>query len=141
MISLDGSIIPAVIIFLVLLTALNKILFQPLLRVQAEREKRTSGSMAETRARLEHGLKLFNGYQATIKNARMEAYRRQEQVRAEAMSRRAGALAQARVDGEKLIEEARGSIQAEIQAAKEKLDSDAREMAGGIAASILRRTA
>lgn len=141
MISLDSSIIPAILIFLTLVVALNKLLFQPLLRVQAERESRTTGLMAQTRKRLDHHLELFNQYQTAIKSCRMEGYRRQEQVRAEALKRRAETLAQARMNAEKLTQESRDSIQAQVQAAKAKLDSDAREIAGGIAASILRGTA
>ncbi|HYK91352.1 MAG TPA: ATP synthase F0 subunit B [Acidobacteriota bacterium] len=141
MISLDGSIIPAVIIFLVLVVALDKILFQPLLRVQEERTKRTSGLMASIRKQLDHHLVLFNQYQAALKNGRLEGYRRQEEVRAAAMNKRTQALSQARPDAEKLIQDAHDSIQAQVQAAKLKLDSDAREIAAGISAAIFRRSA
>ena len=141
MISLDGSIIAAIFIFLVLVVALNKILFQPLLQVQAERESRTTGLMARTRKKLDHNLELLNQYQTAIKNCRIEGYRRQEQMRAEAMNKRGEALTEARADAERLMQESRDSIQAQGQAAKAKLDYEAREMAGGIAASILRRTA
>ena len=118
MISLDSSIIPAIIIFLVLVVALNKLLFQPILKIQEERENRTTGLMAQTRSQLDHHLELFNQYQATIKTGRMEGYRRQEQVRAEALQRRADALAQARVSAERLMQESRDSIRAQVQAAK-----------------------
>jgi F-type H+-transporting ATPase subunit b len=141
MISLDGSIIPAILVFLVLVVALNRLLFQPILKVQEERESRTTGLMTQTRKKLDHNLELFDQYQTAIKNCRLEGYRRQEQVRAEAMKNRAEALAQARSDAEKLMQESRDFIQAQVQAAKAKLDYEAREIAGGIAASILRRTA
>ncbi len=141
MISLDSSLIPAIVIFLVLVIALNKILFKPLLQVQAERAKRTSGLMAEIRKQLDNQAELFNRYQAAIRQGRMESYRRQEQMRAEAMQKRAVVLARARGEGERLILDARVSIQDQVQASKAKLESDAREIAGGIAATILRRTA
>ncbi len=141
MISLDGSLVPAILIFLLLVLILNKLLFQPLLRVQAERESRTTGLMEYTRKQLDHQLELWNKYQAVIKNGRMEGYRRQEQIRAEAMEKRAEILAQARASAEKMIQTSRDSIGAQIQLVKAKLDSEAREIAEGIAARILRRTA
>ena len=141
MISLDGSIIPAIIIFLVLIVALNRILFRPLIKVQGERERKTTVLMAQVRKQLDHHLELFKQYQAAIKNGRMEGYRRQEQVRAEALQKRAEALAQGKIDAERLIQESRDSIQAQVQAAKAELDREALLIADGIAVRILRRTA
>ncbi len=141
MISLDGSILPAILIFLLLVVALNKLLFQPLLKVQVERERRTAGAMAEALRRLDRQLESFNQYQAAVKSAHAEGYRRQEQVRAEAMRLRSDALAQARADAERLVRGSRDSIQAQIQDAKLRLETEAQEIAGGIADRILRRTA
>jgi F-type H+-transporting ATPase subunit b len=141
MINLDGSIIPAVIVFLIVIFALNRILFQPLFKVQTEREGRTTGLMEKVRGQLSHCQELTDRYQAAIKNERMEGYRRQEQVRAEGMKKRAEALMQARARAEELIQESRDSIQAQVQTAGTRLEQDAREIAGQIAANILRRMA
>ena len=141
MISLDSSIIPAIVVFLVVLVALNKLLFKPLLAVQAEREDRTSGQMAQTRNQLVHCQELFDQYQAAVRKCRLEGYRRQEQVRAEALQKRTESLAQAKTNAEKMLQESCYSIEAQVQAAKEELNRAAREIADGIAASILRRTA
>ena len=75
-----------------LIAALQHILFKPLAQVQAERESRTTGLMAQTQDKIENQLALFDKYQASIKNARIEAYRRQEQLRAEAKVKRAELL-------------------------------------------------
>jgi len=139
MISVDSSLIPALIIFLGLIFALNSILFKPLVRILAERRSRTSGLMDGTRAKLDNQTNLFNKYRASIKNARMEGYRRQEQLRAEAMAQRAELLAQARNSAESLIRESRDSIHAQVEAEKQQLARDAREMARHIASSLLGR--
>jgi F-type H+-transporting ATPase subunit b len=141
MVSLDWSIIPAIIIFLLLIFALNCLLFKPLQKVQAERESRTSGLMSEAQARMSHQLDLMNEYQATIKNARMESYRRQEQLRNEAMKKRAEVLAKARTAGEQMIQDSRTSILSQVEAAKKQLDQEAQELARSITSAILGRSA
>jgi F-type H+-transporting ATPase subunit b len=141
MISLDASIIPAIAIFLLLVFILNRLLFRPLQKVQAERESRTSGLMSEAKAKMDHHLGLLNKYQATIKNARMEGYRRQEQLRSEAMQKRAEVLAQAKKASEQMMQDSRASILSQVESEKQQLDREAQELARGIASAILGRNA
>jgi F-type H+-transporting ATPase subunit b len=141
MISLDASIIAAIIIFLLLIAALNQLLFKPLQRVQAERESRTTGMIAEAQSKIGHQLSLLSEYQATIKNARMEAYRQQEQLRSEAMKKRAEVLANARSAGEQMIQDSRASILSQVEGAKRQLDLEAQDLARGITSTILGRSA
>ena len=141
MISLDSSIIPALLIFLALIFVLNQLLFKPLLKVQAERESRSSGLIAQSRRELENQQDLFGRYEESIKAARAEGYRHLEIRRGEALKKRTEALDAARKSGDTLTQESRGSIRAEVQAAKELMDSETREIARRIAASILRRSA
>lgn len=140
MVSIDASIIPAIIIFLVLIVCLNRLLFQPLQRVQAERESRTTGLMNEARSKADHHLSLFNEYQATLKNARLEAYRRQDEVRGEAHRKRAELLSNAKTAGEQMIRESRAAILKDVEAARRQLEKEARDMARGIASNILGRS-
>ena len=84
MISLDYSVLAAFVVFMTLVWVLNRILFRPLMRVRDERDRRTTGLVAEANKQLEHQSDLFDKYQATIKNARMEGYQLQEQARSEA---------------------------------------------------------
>ena len=141
MVRLDYSIIPAILIFLVLIAILNRLLFKPLQKVQAERESRTTGLMQEAHAKMDNHLNLLNEYQGTIKNARMDAYRQQEQLRAEAMKKRTEVLARARTAGEQMIQESRASILSQVEKAKRQLDAEAMDLARGIASTILGRSA
>lgn len=141
MVSLDYSLIPAIFIFLTVVIALNSLLFKPLMRIQAEREGRTTGVIEQARKKLSHQLDLFDRYQATIKNGRLEGYRLQEQSRSEAEKKRAEMLNLARQRAEALLQESRTSIQAQVQAAKQQLGREVQEMARGIAATVLQRSA
>ena len=86
-------------------------------------------------------LSLFSAYQATVKNARLDAYRHQEQVRNDASAERAEVLAKARTSAEQMIQDSRASILAQAAAAKAQLDREARELAHGITTTILGRSA
>ncbi len=137
MISLDWSIVPAILIFILTVVALNYLLILPICRIQEEREKRTTGLMTRSRQDLDHQMQLFDQYQATIKNARMGGYRLVEKARSEALSTRSAALTGARTSAEQLIRDGRESLQHQVAAAKVSLDREARETAGRIAAAIL----
>jgi F-type H+-transporting ATPase subunit b len=141
MVSIDSSIIPAIIIFLSLIIALNYLLFQPLMRIQAQRQMLTAGSLAESRKRLDLYVAQMDRYQAAIRNGRMETYRHQEQVRTEAMKRRADALQQARVRAEQMLKESQDYLSGQIQAAKAQLSTEAQYLASAIATALLRRPA
>jgi F-type H+-transporting ATPase subunit b len=137
MISLDSSILAAILIFLVLVFVLNKLLFKPLLTIQAERESRSSGLIARSRKELESEQDLFRKYEETIRGARAEGFRHLDQRRGAALKKRAEALDAARKAGERMTQESRESIRAEVQVAKTQMASEAREIARGIAATIL----
>jgi F-type H+-transporting ATPase subunit b len=141
MITLDGSVIPAIVIFLLLIAALNWLLYKPLMKVLTERERRTTGLVRQVQEDLNHHLGLFEKYQASIKNARMEGYRRQEQLRSEAQKKRAEVLTQSRVAAEKLIQDSRVLIRSQVETAKSQLTVDALDMARGITSTILGRPA
>jgi F-type H+-transporting ATPase subunit b len=141
MINLDGSIIPAIVIFLLLIAVLNQLLYRPLMKVLAERESRTTGLVHQAQEDLSHHLSLFEKYQASIKNARMEGYRRQEQLRAEAQKKRMEVLAQSRAVAEQLIQDSRESIRVQVEAAKQQLTMDAQDMAQRITSTVLGRSA
>jgi F-type H+-transporting ATPase subunit b len=141
MVNIDFSVIPAIIIFLVLIAALNHLLFKPLMKVQAERESRTTGLVSQAQENLKHHLSLFGEYQASIKNARMEGYRRQEQLRAEALKKRGEFLAKSRSAAEQMIQDSRDSIRLQVDTAKQQLTQDAQEMARRITSIVLGRSA
>lgn len=141
MISLDWSIIPAIFIFVLTVIALNYLLFRPILSVQAERERRTTGLMSQTRQDLDHHMRLFDQYQATIRNARLEGYRLVENSRLEALKYRNRTLGKGRDDAEQLLHEGRESIRKQVVEAKARLQDDAQEIARRIASAILHRSA
>ncbi len=139
MISLDTSIIPAILIFLFVIFALNHLLYKPLLRIQVERGNRTTGFLSHAKHVLDRHLDLFEKHQAAIKNAKMEGYRLQERARSQAMSKRAESLARAKQEAEQLVHESRGAIQESVSAAKVDLQREAEDIARRIASVVMHR--
>ncbi len=141
MVSLDYSIIPAIIIFLALIFVLNSLLFKPILQIQEERAKRTSGLIEQSRRELENQQDLFQEYESKIKQARAEGYRLQDQSRNEAAKRRTETIDGARKRADDMTEQSRATLAAELRAAKEQMTVEAGEIARRITAMILRRPA
>jgi F-type H+-transporting ATPase subunit b len=141
MIDFGWSVVPAIIIFVFTVVALNYLLLKPVLRIQEQRESRTSGMMAQTRQSLSHHVHLFEQYQATIKNSRLEAYRLVEKARADAMRYRAEALERARSRAEALTQAAKDSLHSQVAEAASRLNAEAQDLARRITLSVLQRPA
>jgi F-type H+-transporting ATPase subunit b len=139
MIGIDSSLIAAVLIFLSVVFALNYILLRPLNRVLEERAARTTGVVEKANGDMSRSVELFGQYQAALKAARIEGYRRMETVRSEALKKRADAIAEARAKAEQMIRESRAAIHSQAEESKSRLGRDVDEIAQAIAASILGR--
>ncbi len=126
-------------LFVLTLLALRFILFKPLFTVMEERHRRTEGVMAEATRTLDYYKERLERYQGAIREARMAAYRHQEQARAEALSRRAEIIARAREQAEREIEQAKAELSQQVARAKVALERDAREIAEAITLAVLQR--
>ncbi len=141
MIGIDSSLVAAVLIFLSVVFALNFILLRPLNRVLEERASRTTGVVEKANDDIRRSVELFGQYQAALKAARIEGYRRMDMARSEALQKRAEALAAARTQAEEMIKESRVAIRAQAEESKSRLGRDVDEIAQAIAASILGKPA
>jgi F0F1-type ATP synthase membrane subunit b/b' len=141
MINVDWSIVPAILIFILTVLAVHFLLLKPVLRIQEQREMRTSGLISESRRNLDHHLRLFDEYQATIKNSRLDGYRLVEKARADAMLYRKSVLDRARRSAEQMIHTARGSVSIQVSEARTRLETEAQDLARRITLSVLQRPA
>jgi F-type H+-transporting ATPase subunit b len=141
MIGIDTSLVPAVLIFLSVVLALNYVLLRPLSRVLGERAARTTGVVQAARKDVNHSIELFGQYQAAVKAARVEGYRLMEVARAGALKKRADGLAEARAQAKQMVKESQVAIQKQAVESKSHLAHDVDEIAQAIAASILGRPA
>lgn len=139
-ISPDGSLIFILILFLIFVFVLNRLLFRPISRVLDERQTLIEGSANEARAsRRRYDAKLAD-YEATIRQARADGYRRVEQERATALEQRRTVIEGAKQQAHGLISNARQEIEKQAAQARTALESEGRQIAERISRTILGRT-
>jgi F-type H+-transporting ATPase subunit b len=139
MISLDISILHQIILFIVLGLILNKILFQPYLRLLEERERRTIGAEHDS-ADLEHeGARLRAQYEEKIAQAQTAAYAAKDAILQEARQQREKILGQARAEAASKLEQARREIAVALEKEKALAAAETATVAGEMVSKVLGR--
>jgi F-type H+-transporting ATPase subunit b len=139
MISLDISILHQIILFIVLGLILNKILFQPYLRLLEERERRTIGAEHDS-ADLEHeGARLRAQYEEKIAQAQTAAYAAKDAILQEARQQREKILGQARAEAASKLEQARREIALALEKEKALAAAETTTVAGEMVIKVLGR--
>lgn len=139
-ISPDGSLVLVLILFIVFVFVLNRILFRPIGRVLDERQTRTEGAANEARASRRRYESRLAEYEASIRQARAEAYRLSEQQRAAALDQRRKLIEAAKQQANEEIAHARSEIQGQVERARVALESEASLIAERISRTVLGRT-
>ena len=139
-ISPDGSLVFVLILFLIFVFVLNRILFRPIGRVLDERETLTAGAASEARAVTRRYESKLTEYEAAIRQARAESYRRSEQERAAALDERRRLIEEAKQHANGEIGQAKEEIQGQVAAARAALESESRQIAERISRTVLGRT-
>jgi F-type H+-transporting ATPase subunit b len=139
MISLDISILYQIILFVVLWLILNKLLFQPYLRLLEERERKTTGAQHDS-ADLEHeGARLRAQYQEKIDQAQAAGYAAKDAILQEARQQREKILADARQEAAQTLERVRGEIAAALERERRLAAAEVAAVAGQMASKVLGR--
>ncbi|HLV02092.1 MAG TPA: ATP synthase F0 subunit B [Acidobacteriota bacterium] len=139
MLSVDWTLLASGLIFLFTLWALNRVLFKPLFQVLDQRKAQTVDLQAEASAKLDYYSRLVDEYEERIKQEKQQGYQEAEKLRQEALEIRQQKLIEARNEAAGLLEKARQQIEAETEAARERLQRDSEELAATIATRILAR--
>lgn len=138
-ISPDGSLVVVLFLFIIFVFVLNRILFRPVGRVLDERQTLTEGAANEASAARRRYEARLAEYDATIRQARAEGYRRCEQERATALEERRRTIERAKEHANELIEEAKLDIGGQAARARASLESEARQIAEQISRTVLGR--
>lgn len=139
MISIDFSLVVQIALFLVLWSILRKVLFGPVGRLMAERERRTEGTQAEARSMMEEGKELQAQYDAAIANARAEGEAIKGEIREEALKARNAIVSQGREAAARKVQEMREEVRRELEAARGVAAQDAETLAHQMAEKVLGR--
>jgi F-type H+-transporting ATPase subunit b len=135
----DLSFLVQMACFAVLIVVLRPLLFDPLLQLFEERERRTDGARLLARKMDEEAGEMLQRYESELEKVRRAASEERERVRAEAQRLEAKILAEARAEAAKIADEGRARIAKEAAATRAELATQAQGIAGAIAARVLGR--
>lgn len=139
MISLDISILYQIVLFIVVWLILNKILFQPYLRLLDQREGRTTGAEHES-ADLEHeGTRLRAQYEEQISQAQIAGYAAKEAIVQEGREQREKILAEARQEAASQLDRVRREVTLALEKDRQLAALEAKAVASEMVSKVLGR--
>jgi F-type H+-transporting ATPase subunit b len=127
------------IVFATLIVILKPLLFDPVLGLFQERERRTDGARAEARQMQEKAGELLREYEREMEKVQRVAGEERDKMRAETARLEAREIHEARAIAAKIVEEGRQRIAEEVHEIKFDLGRDSERLARDIAARVLGR--
>jgi F-type H+-transporting ATPase subunit b len=136
----DLTFVLQMLLFAALIVVLRPLLFEPVLRVFEERERRTEGARAEARQMQEEAGELLSRYEGEL--ARVHEVARQERERARAETARAESelMAEARDAANRIVEEGQRQIAQERGRIEFALGRESERLARSVAEAVLGRS-
>lgn len=138
-IDFDRTFIIQMGLFCILLLALKPLLFDPVLRVFEEREKRTEGARAEAREMQEEAGELLTKYEQKMEQVNQVAAEERERIRNETSKLEAEILGEARTVAAGVVAEGRNKIESEVSKIRFDLGRESEKIAQDIAHRVLGR--
>jgi F-type H+-transporting ATPase subunit b len=135
----DATILVQIALIVVLLVFLKPLLFDPLMKLFEEREKKIDGAKLQARRMDEKSATALEEYEDAMAKARATAGAERERQRAEGTKEEAEILENVRKKTEKAMEEGRQKIEMDLAAARAELKRDAESLARDVATRILGR--
>ncbi len=130
--------VPTIVLLLLLYAIYHVLIHRPLLRVLEERHARTEGAVQKARADIAAAENKTAEYEQKLREARAAIYKAQEERRKKADQARAEVIAEARSRAAAKVAEARRSIHDESEAAQGVLRAEAERLANEIVSAVLR---
>jgi F-type H+-transporting ATPase subunit b len=135
----DATLFVQVGFIIVLWLVLKPVLFDPMLKLFEEREKRIEGAIKKARRIDEESAEAMTAYNEQVGKARAEGAAEREKLRAQGLRTESDLLTQVRVETQKKVDEARAQIQKEVATARAGLQPHTRELAKDFAKRVLGR--
>jgi F-type H+-transporting ATPase subunit b len=138
-VDVDLTFAVQLVLFVGLTLVLKPVLFDPMLKLFEEREKRTEGAKVQARRIDEKSATALAQYEAEMAKARATANTEREKIRAAAVKREQEILGSVRAATAKAIEDGKRAVHAEAERARASLRTDAAAMARELASRVLGR--
>lgn len=138
-IDFDRTFVLQMAVFAVLIVVLRPLLFDPVLSIFEQREKRTEGAKAEARDMQEEAGQLLREYERELERVGQVAAAERDRLRTETTRLEAEILHEARSVTTRMIDDGRRRIETEINAIRFDLGKQSERLARDIAARVLGR--
>lgn len=138
-VDLDASLVVQIGLFILLLVILKPLLFDPLLKLFEEREKRIEGTRREASKEDERSAKALAKYEGILAKAREAGGLERDQIRAEGTKKEAEILARVRAQAATTIDEGRKAIATDAKTARDALAAESATLGQTIASRVLGR--
>jgi F-type H+-transporting ATPase subunit b len=138
-VDVDFSFLVQLLLFGAFIVFLKPIVFDPMLRLFEERERRTEGVRQRAREMDAKAAAFFQKYEGAMEEVRREAAKDRERLRADTAKLEAKILEEAKVESERILEDGRRTIAAEVERLRKELDAARPALAAQIASKLLGR--
>jgi F-type H+-transporting ATPase subunit b len=135
----DFTFVIQMVAFSLLVIILKPLLFDPLMKLFEERERRTEGAKLLARRMDERAGELLKRYETELEAVRRAATEEREKLRAEGQRLETQILAEARADAAKMVERGKADLEAERQRLRRELTTHSAQIAKDIASRVLGR--
>lgn len=139
MIDINISLLMQLANFIVLLVALNIILFKPLLKNMREREQGIAGAFTDAKTAQERMQSLLEQYNTALGDAKQKAAAAYNTVYQQGLDAQRDMIAEERAKAGELLNKARAEIAAAAAAARTELKQEAERLSQDITAKLLGR--
>ncbi|MDW7645156.1 MAG: ATP synthase F0 subunit B [Desulfuromonadales bacterium] len=140
MIEINGTIIVQFVNFVVLMVALNFILYKPLRSMLQKRKETIDGSHQRAKDLAVQVEEKMAAYQEKLQEAKMTAGKEKATMKEEAVAKETEILSAARQSATATLESMKEKVAGEAEEARKALRSDAENLASDIAAKLLGRS-
>ena len=132
---LEGSV--TVAFLFVLFFVLNRLLFRPISKVLDERERMTSGALAEAALQARQAETKTEEFESSLQQVRQEIYRRREALREENQAERDALLSEARKRAQAALRAGKADVAKQVDSAKSTLGVESKALAQQISDAVL----
>ena len=136
----DLTFLLQMVLFAALIVVLRPLLFDPVLRVFDERERRTEGARGSARAMQEQAGELLSRYEKELAKVHEVARQERDRIRTETAKVESEVMAQARENANRILEQGRQRIERERQQIEFALGQQAERLARNMAEAVLGRS-
>jgi F-type H+-transporting ATPase subunit b len=139
MVDINSSLLIQLINFIVLLVALNFILFRPLRAIMRERQQTIGGAFTDAKSAQDKAQSLLEQYNVSLADAKQKSTAAYSALYQQGLDAQRDMITAERAKGGELLDKARAEIVSSSDAARAELKKEAERLSQDISAKLLGR--